>query len=95
VAHVRTDFVLLRSVRRLLVTASVVPSSPILVTLMKEALSSCEMLVLTRATWRNIPEDAILPENYASINSSIYGCVFVAAVTVSPSRCLEALWIDT
>jgi ACR3 family arsenite efflux pump ArsB len=32
--------VFLRSVRRLLVTASVVPSSPILVTLMKEALSS-------------------------------------------------------
>jgi hypothetical protein len=30
----------IRSVRRLLVTASVVPSSPILVTLMKEALSS-------------------------------------------------------
>jgi hypothetical protein len=29
----------LRSVRRLLVAASVVPSSPILVTLMKEALS--------------------------------------------------------
>jgi hypothetical protein len=29
----------LRSVRRLLVTATVVPSSPILVTLMKEALS--------------------------------------------------------
>jgi hypothetical protein len=33
--------VFLRSVRRLLVTASVVPSSPILVTLMKEALSFC------------------------------------------------------
>jgi hypothetical protein len=32
--------VFLRSVRRLLVTASVVLSSPILVTLMKEALSS-------------------------------------------------------
>jgi hypothetical protein len=29
-----------RTLRRLLVTASVVPSSPILVTLMKEALSS-------------------------------------------------------
>jgi hypothetical protein len=28
-------------VRRLLIMASVVPSSPILVTLMKEALSSC------------------------------------------------------
>jgi hypothetical protein len=32
--------VFLRSVRRLLVAAGVVPSSPILVTLMKEALDS-------------------------------------------------------
>jgi hypothetical protein len=36
-----------RTLRRLLVTASVVPISPILVTLMKGALSSSETSVLT------------------------------------------------
>jgi hypothetical protein len=44
--------VFLRSVRRLLVTATVVPSSPILVTLMMEALSSSDTSVLTNATRR-------------------------------------------
>jgi hypothetical protein len=49
------DFVFLRSVLRLIVTANV-PSSPILVTL----LTSSETSVLRRGTRRNIPEEAII-----------------------------------
>jgi hypothetical protein len=52
VALVRTD------VSEGLSAANVVLSSPIQVTMMIEALRSPETSVLTRATRRNIPEDA-------------------------------------
>jgi hypothetical protein len=52
--------VFIHNMRRLLVTANIVPSSPILVTLIMEALCCFETSVHTRATCRHIPEDGIL-----------------------------------
>jgi hypothetical protein len=64
------QFVFLRSVRLLLVMTDVLPSSPILVTLMMETLCSSATSVLTRTTWRNIPEDSFRQPrspNYATV----------------------------
>jgi hypothetical protein len=44
----------------MLVTANVVSSSPILFTLLMEAILSSETSDLTRGTRRHIPEDGIL-----------------------------------
>jgi hypothetical protein len=44
----------------LLVTTNIVPSSPIFVTLMMDAICSSQTSVTTRATRRNIQEDGIL-----------------------------------
>jgi hypothetical protein len=74
----------LRSLRRLLLTARVVPSSPNLPTLMKEALSSSNTPVLTRATRPNISEDGIL-HSLRSEDQKLYMISIVLTLCISLS----------
>jgi hypothetical protein len=88
VALVRTD---VSEVHRLIVTANVVHNSPIVVALMKEALSSSETSVLTRATRRNIPEHAILHRHRREhLKSYTYGYVLMSLLAMTTIS-----WVDT
>jgi hypothetical protein len=77
-------------VLRVLVSADVVPSSPILVILMMETIRFSEISVLTRTTRRNIPEDGCLRshrrENLKSRKSTVTAAIYWPTVLALDDR---------
>jgi hypothetical protein len=63
IGNLRTLLAVTSNRSMLLLTADVLPTSPILVTLVMEALSFSQTSNLIRVTRRNIPEDGILPSD--------------------------------
>jgi hypothetical protein len=85
-ARYYVGIVFFRVVFPLLVTANAVPCSPILVTLMKEAIRSYETFVLARATWRNIPEGGILHSHRSESLNILQVNVYLIALLQSYLR---------
>jgi hypothetical protein len=81
--------VFLRSVLRLLVTAKVVRSSQILVTLMMEATRSSETSVFTRVTRRNLPDDGMLHSYRRENIKSYIALLYFTSVNYSYSVALS------
>jgi hypothetical protein len=87
-------YIFLRSVCQLLVTANVVPSSPILVTLMMEVLRSSETSVLMTATQGNISEDGILHKHLCLLQLAFDSCssAYVASCPFCGYLVLQGLY---
>jgi hypothetical protein len=68
-------------------TANIVASSPILVTLMTEALRSSKTSVPTRTTWCNSLEDGILHKHHCeNLKSFIENTMFQGSVSSSSEK---------
>jgi hypothetical protein len=63
---------------------------------MKEALSSSETSVLTRATWRNIPEDDILHSHcHENLKSYMFSDGWCYPYSVSGAEAaLKSFWMN-